>query len=132
MSEHKHTPEPWTTRGESIWSTHESVSGPVTRRTRTNHVCTLSARLKMPEGERLANAERIVACVNGCAGINPAVARAAVNSYGHFANPLAAAEQDLLGKALAIIQRYHSACKCDAGCQLCEEADTLLTMVKED
>lgn len=54
-----HTPGPWRSHGEAVWSTHESVSGPVTKGTRTNHVCAVSSRLKMPEAERAANARLI-------------------------------------------------------------------------
>lgn len=56
-----HTPGPWTNHGEAVWSTHESVSGTVTKGARTNHVCAVSTRLKMPDAERRANARLIAA-----------------------------------------------------------------------
>ena len=56
-----HTPGPWKAYRGAVWSTHESVSGPVTKGMRTNHVCAISERLKMPDGEREANACLIAA-----------------------------------------------------------------------
>lgn len=55
-----HTPGPWKHHGDAVWSEHESVSGKVTKGERTNHVCAVSSRLRMPERERLANARLIV------------------------------------------------------------------------
>jgi len=57
----KHTPGPWKNHGEAVWSEHKSVSGKETRGTRTNHVCAVSSRLKMPDAEREANARLIAA-----------------------------------------------------------------------
>lgn len=68
----------------------------------------------------------------GCAGDQRKLFIASANSYAHFSDPLDAAEHDLLGEALKIIQRYHSACDCANGCRLCEEADALLAKVKEE
>ena len=57
----KHTPGPWKNHGEAVWSEHKSVSGKETRGTRTNHVCAVSSRLKMPDAEREANSNLIAA-----------------------------------------------------------------------
>lgn len=54
-----HTPGPWKAYGTAVWSEHESVSGKATKGTRTNHVCAVSDRLKMPDAERVANARLI-------------------------------------------------------------------------
>src|SRR5690606_37497485 len=53
------TPGPIKHHGEAVWSTHESVSGLATKGQRTNHICAVSSRLRMPDSERHANAELI-------------------------------------------------------------------------
>lgn len=58
----KHTPEPWTAGDRTIYG-----SGGDTRMTVAHTNCAGSLTME----EDRANAARIVACVNGCAGINP-------------------------------------------------------------
>lgn len=70
-----HTPGPWKTYRGAVWSTHESVSGPVTKGMRTNHVCAISERLKMPDGEREANARLIAAAPDMLAALEAIISQ---------------------------------------------------------
>ena len=63
MSETKHTPEPWYTR-------HGQISSETSMHGCTIANCNSTAR-GISDEEAKANAARIVACVNGCKGINP-------------------------------------------------------------
>jgi hypothetical protein len=53
----KHTPGPWTTYRGSVWSKDPSID----RSKRSNIVCAISERLKVPESEQQANARLIAA-----------------------------------------------------------------------
>lgn len=73
----KHTPEPWKVQFDdrkrqypSVWS---PVRNPVGKKTLICHVYRTTASGK-------ANAHRIAACVNGCAGLNPKAYRACVKA----------------------------------------------------
>jgi len=87
-----HTPGPWKHHEDAVWSEHESVSGKVTKYERTNHVCAVSPRLRMPERERLDNARLIASAPdllaicqrlqNSINGLN-ATMRAAITTYRH-------------------------------------------------
>lgn len=63
MSEVKHTPEPWMADLEDYASVIDSDG---------ICVCEMPPYTRSPNREKArANAERIVACVNACKGINP-------------------------------------------------------------
>lgn len=69
MSEQKHTPEPWTLESGI---NHIKVWG---ERQKTGAVLIAEVRNESPKSstfgmEQIANADRIVACVNACAGIS--------------------------------------------------------------
>lgn len=62
-----HTPGPW-----YAWPDGKGVSVGVNQSARDICRLTYSGRpFDPPEEQRVPNAERIVACVNACAGINP-------------------------------------------------------------
>ena len=97
-----HTPEPWK---EVEYSDYEIKQAGSIRG--FNNQCVVSPRQgvvgrNLEESE--ANANRIVACVNGCAGLNPAAYRECVEALtaiiarinGEFDNP-ALLKQGLLG-----------------------------------
>lgn len=60
MPETKHTPEPWVARGTTILGQD------------TFPVANCGSTTNRPLPERVANTERIVACVNACAGLTSA------------------------------------------------------------
>jgi len=62
MSKHKHTPEPWARRGDMVYTVEDEPG---------QAACVADCHAPNTE-EAAANADRIVACVNACAGINPA------------------------------------------------------------
>jgi hypothetical protein len=82
MKKATHTPGPWKHYGGAVWSEHKSVSGKETRGTRTNHVCAVSPRLKMPDAEREANARLIAAAPDLIRLLSAMLNRYAVHTNG--------------------------------------------------
>ena len=78
----KHTPEPWSVADDQVWPGAVVVDGDL------NMICDANifgTNAPSEEGN-LANADRIVACVNACAGLHTAALEEA--PVGHFADEL--------------------------------------------
>lgn len=115
MSEHKHTPEPW----------HIDAVGNIWADTKICNMREIADRAEsyraMTESEHRANARRIVACVNACAGMSDEAMELAVENGGMkavigFARDLER-QRDQLLEALKVIVESE---QCDGETVVCD------------
>ncbi len=108
MSENKHTPEPWRTAERSGFPFHIDDA-------RGESVAMMLADDDHDEQRGLDNANRIVACINACAGIDTLILRAAAARLDHGRRARNDAERWRDGRAPGRTERRSARAAGDAG-----------------
>ncbi len=110
MNEMKHTPEPWE-YGFDEYGGYDCCSAGYIILSAEQHICTIDVgdyegkSNHIPNEAAEANAERIVSCVNACAGINPEAVPELLAEHRQWARDFGVAIVELLqGNTLSLAE----------------------------